>query len=156
MIIKFLLICNIYADTYTDNIMIIRTSNDLSSFDDSIRTIYLNFWAKFMGEFLVYLKLRQFSVFRGDFFRIASNWRKKSSWPKKIRTSVVFMLIPINSDPIVTVIIEATMTDHKSLTRRLDVSKMAPSEICLHSRRDVYADMHTYRYTHTAYIHHCW
>jgi len=48
------------------------------------------------------------------------------------------MLMPINSDPIVAVIIEATTTDHKSLARRLDVSKMAPSEIRSHSHsRDV-------------------
>jgi hypothetical protein len=58
------------------------------------------------------------------------------------------MLIPINSDTIVAVIIEATTTDRKSFARRLHVSKMAPSKIRANSR-----DSREERHAHNAHAH---
>lgn len=105
---------------------------------------------KFTGDLFLF-QAKTTLGFRSKSLRIDE--RKNSRWPEKIRMNALaaFMLIPINSDPIVAVIIEATTADRKSLARRLDVLKMAPSEIRAHSdsRWDVCMLMHTHRHTRT-------
>lgn len=67
---------------------------------------------------------------------------------------LAFMLIPINSGTIVAVIIEASSTDRKSHTRRLDISKMAASEIRSYPRS---MRMSRCTHAHRSYtVHHCW